>query len=226
MDARALVRTMLRPHDGKHAEFSDIRLPTQDLKNLLVLVFDQIVLCQQFFNVSSVRLHKSLHITATALFSQDLDLRALRGDKGTLDSAATCQPLRQRASMLISTNGHFLDQRVMPAIECLELAAPTQGLRMTRIAFFAVYQHRPDRVELPVLAEQMIPAQPLRRNIPDAHPPFVFLALTDADLEAFFTRTDPAAPRRGFLPSALSRIPTPGGVRGRAMIDDRTRSQT
>src|SRR6476619_6010765 len=135
MDARALVRTMLRPHDGKHAEFSDIRLPTQDFENLLVLVFHQIVLCQQFFNVSSVRLHKSLHITATALFSQDLDLRALRGDKGTLDSAATCQPLWQRASMLISANRHLLDQRVMPAIESLELAAPAQGLRMMRIAF-------------------------------------------------------------------------------------------
>jgi hypothetical protein len=74
--------------------------------------------------------------------------------------------------MLIAANRHFLNQRGMPAIECFEFTAPTQGLRMTRITFLVVYQHRPDRMELPVLAEQMIPAQPLRRNIPNPHLPF------------------------------------------------------
>jgi hypothetical protein len=71
--------------------------------------------------------------------------------------------------MLVPANGHLPDKRGMPAIQRFQLALPAQRFRMTRIAFFAVDQHRPNRMQLPVLAEQMVPAQSLRGNIPDPH---------------------------------------------------------
>jgi hypothetical protein len=103
------------------------------------------------------------------LVPQDLELHVLRREKDTLNGAATRPPLRQGASMPIPANGHFLNQRIMPVKQCLQLTPPAQGFRMTRITFLPVHQYRPDRVQLPMLPEQMITTEPLGGDVPDAH---------------------------------------------------------
>src|SRR5215831_5251774 len=105
---------------------------------------------------------------------------------------------------------------------------------MPRIAFLAVHQHRPNGVQLSMLSKQMISTESLWRNIPDAHLLFGILFLTPQDgagegcagpTRRLGPLTSPP-PIAGGVDQSLARsgVPTPGGVRGRAMIDDRTRS--
>lgn len=77
--------------------------------------------------------------------------------------------------MPIASHGHLTHERFMPAIESSQLALPAQCLRMSGIAFLAIHQHGPNRMQLPMLAEQMIPTESLRRDIPNAHlSPFTY----------------------------------------------------
>src|SRR5262249_48572887 len=60
VDAGALVRAMLRPHNREHTEFGEIRLAPQDLDYLLVLVVRQIMLRDEIFRDGVGGLHHAL----------------------------------------------------------------------------------------------------------------------------------------------------------------------
>lgn len=71
--------------------------------------------------------------------------------------------------MLIPPIAHLNNKRLMPSIQSLQLPPPSQRLRILRIALLTVHNHRPNRVQLPMLPQQMIPTEFLRRNIPNPH---------------------------------------------------------
>jgi hypothetical protein len=83
--------------------------------------------------------------------------------------AARRLSFRQRTTMPVTSRGHFTHQRLMPAIERSKFPLSSQRLRMPRVPFFAVHQHRPDRVQLTMLTQQMIQTEFLRRDIPNPH---------------------------------------------------------
>src|SRR5215467_4583599 len=60
MHARTLIRTMLGPHDRKHAKLGEIRLAPQNLDYLLVLVVRQIMLRDEIFRGGVGGLHHVL----------------------------------------------------------------------------------------------------------------------------------------------------------------------
>jgi hypothetical protein len=51
----------------------------------------------------------------------------------------------------------------------LKLPPPAGGLRMAGKAFFSFRQHHPQSMQLPVLPQQVLAAQPPWLNVPDAH---------------------------------------------------------
>ncbi len=57
----------------------------------------------------------------------------------------------------------------MPAIEGIQLAFPSQNLRVPCIAFFVFCKYAPYGVELSVLSQEVAAAQFCRRYIPDSH---------------------------------------------------------
>ena len=55
----------------------------------------------------------------------------------------------------------------MAAIECSELPLPPQCLRMVRVALLPQSENRPDRMNLSMLAQQVVSAELRRWEIPD-----------------------------------------------------------
>src|ERR1041384_5170753 len=68
MHARTLIRAMFRPHDRKHAKLRQVRLTTEYLDDLLVLIVRQIMLRDEVFGVD---LNVTLHFLPYLLCSRD-----------------------------------------------------------------------------------------------------------------------------------------------------------
>ena len=64
---------------------------------------------------------------------------------------------------------HLLDEQLMTFLQCPKLSDPSQGFRMPRVAFFLFGYDAPDRVQLAVFTEQMLPAEIFWVDVPDAH---------------------------------------------------------
>jgi hypothetical protein len=143
---------------------------SKNLDDLLALVVRQIMLRDEVVgNNRHVRFHEFLHITLTTFAPQDSDLLPRRIDKDLLARTTFSLRLREGAMMAKAPRSHLADKRFMPAIQSFQLPLPPQRLRMPRIALLALREHRPNRVQLPMFAKQMVSAQPFRRDIPDTH---------------------------------------------------------
>src|SRR5262245_8257982 len=110
-----------------------------------------------------------LHITLAVLAPKSHDLRSRPVHIARLLRAPRRLSFRQWAAMSIPTSVHFNNKRFMPSIQGLQLSLPSQRLWMMRITLLAIHDHRPDRMQLPMLPQQMIPAQSLWRDIPNSH---------------------------------------------------------
>jgi hypothetical protein len=71
--------------------------------------------------------------------------------------------------MLVATIAHLSNKRLMPAKERLQLPLPPQCLRMMGIALFAIRKHRPNRVQLPMLTQQVGSTESPWGDIPNSH---------------------------------------------------------
>ncbi len=71
--------------------------------------------------------------------------------------------------MAVAAAGHLGDESGVSSVERLEFALPSQRLGMPRVAPLVFGQDRPHSMELPMLAEQMLPAKGWRRQIPYPH---------------------------------------------------------
>ena len=65
--------------------------------------------------------------------------------------------------MVIAAAAHFLNLLFMAAVERGEFSLPAQRFRMVCVAALPFCQDLPDRVQLAMLPEQMLPAQDARR---------------------------------------------------------------
>jgi hypothetical protein len=68
-----------------------------------------------------------------------------------------------------ATNAHLFYLLIVARVKRGEPAPPADCLGMIGVASFACRKDRPDRVQLSVLAEQMLVAQFSGIEIPDAH---------------------------------------------------------
>lgn len=60
--------------------------------------------------------------------------------------------------MLVPSSLHFLDLIGMPVMKCLELILPAQGFGVMTVSFLPLSKDRPDGVQFPVLAQQVLAA--------------------------------------------------------------------
>lgn len=113
--------------------------------------------------------HVTLHITLTTFVPKYYNLPFRRIYIVRLLRTACRLPLCQRAAMLIPPTTHLNNKRRMPTIQSFQLPLPPQCLRMLRIALLAVHEYRPNRMQFPMLPQQMCPTKLLRRNFPIVH---------------------------------------------------------
>jgi hypothetical protein len=125
-------------------------------------VFDDTRCCHDYHTLS-------LHITLTLFVPQNHDLLSRPVHIDRLFCAARRLLLRQRTTMLVASRGHLTHQRLMPSIEGFEFPLPPQRLRMPGIALLTIHEYRPNRMQLPMLPQQMIPTEFLWRYIPNPH---------------------------------------------------------
>ena len=71
--------------------------------------------------------------------------------------------------MIISPATQFLDEQFVPVVKRSELAAPTQGFRVAGISLFILGENDPERMQLAMFSQEMLPAEHRRRQIPNSH---------------------------------------------------------
>lgn len=75
----------------------------------------------------------------------------------------------ERTLMPVSSPRHFPHLRVVPIVQGTELANPSKGFGMPRVARPPLGQDRPDGMQFAMLAKQMLAAEQRRIDIPDSH---------------------------------------------------------
>lgn len=71
----------------------------------------------------------------------------------------------------VSSVFHLPPDALVAAVECRKLAPPAQGLWMPRVSVPSAREDGPDRVDLPMLAEEVVPAEHMGWEVPDAQRP-------------------------------------------------------
>ena len=71
--------------------------------------------------------------------------------------------------MSIAPAQHLYDLQAVPGEQSFEPALPAQGLGMAGIAFLVLGDDVPDGMQFPMLAQEVVPAEQARMDVPDAH---------------------------------------------------------
>ena len=103
-----------------------------------------------------------LDLTIAAGGAQGGDLGGDRVDQIGLERVAGCQRFVERAGMPVATALHLGYERLMPEVEGAEFAPPPECFGMPGVAGPAIGEHRPDSVQLAMLAQQVRSAEAFR----------------------------------------------------------------
>ncbi len=71
--------------------------------------------------------------------------------------------------MVISSATHFFNEQFVAVVKRSELTAPTHGFRVASISLFILGENDPERMQLTMFSQQMLPAEHRRRQIPNSH---------------------------------------------------------
>jgi len=110
-----------------------------------------------------------LHPTPAPLLPEKAALLFGGVDVLGLDGGAGGEGGGEGAAVPVATALHLGDELVVPQEEGFALAAPAARLRVVGEPRLPLRQDRPERVQLTVLAEKMLAAEALGREIPNAH---------------------------------------------------------
>ena len=73
--------------------------------------------------------------------------------------------------MVVTPSMHLPDQRLVPEKKGLQLSLPAKGFWVVSVSAWSRFfvEDRPKGVELSVLAQKVLAAEPLRRQVPNTH---------------------------------------------------------
>lgn len=112
-----------------------------------------------------------MRATFAPLPPKDLPLIEGRIHVGILDGPTGRQPMVEWAPVRESSVFHLPTDALVAAVEGRKLAPPSQGLWMPRVSVPSAREDGPNRVDLPMLAEEVAPAEFVGWEVPDAQRP-------------------------------------------------------
>lgn len=99
-----------------------------------------------------------MHSTVASFVLQN-DVLLIRGvNVVTLNGASRCQVRIKWTAVPVSSSVHLGDLFLVAVIEGSQFSFPTPGFRMVDVPLFSLSENVPERVQLPMLSQQVLAA--------------------------------------------------------------------